>query len=498
MKLRSALMIGGAFILASVCWNTDAKAAISVYTTDFIGTPEYFNGFDGIENSPNFYDNTFYPENVPYSEGGITVKYITGPSGGSEIWTTSTQNYGGQGYYSWYPNGGSYGYTDITLTGGGQFSAIQFLAGNGQAKAEPLAYQLLDDGSVIASGTLQNAAYPLHYIGFSGEDFDEVRLQSSQWTPSFDPNNFDALALDSIAADSSGPPPPPPPPIPAVATLSSKTVNFGTVRAGTANVTGSTTVTNTGTGYPVDNLNVTSATGLPSNVSVSGALPTGLESAQSGDIGFLLDTATPGVVGGSATLDFTSTSAAESLDLASQQVSFTGTVTQLANAVLLQDSGAGSFSGSGTAFTLDLGSVQAGTGSLVADLGVLNDVLSTTYGETLGGSFVISKGKGYSLLAAPFSGLVGGATDIGNLLSFDPSGLHNGTYDVIITLDGISSYAGLSNQDLAPITLTVTANIFGAGVPEPSTWAMMLIGLGGLGGMIRSQRRCASSAAYGP
>jgi hypothetical protein len=277
---------------------------------------------------------------------------------------------------------------------------------------------------------------------------------------------------------------PPPPPIPAVATLSSTNVNFGTVRAGTANVTAKTTVTNTATGFPVDDLNVVSATGLPTNVSVNGALPTGIASSLSGDIGFLLDTTTPGIVGGSATLGFTSTSSAESLTLPTQDVSFAGTVTQLANAVLVQDSGAGVFSGSGASYTLDLGSLQAGTGSVVTDLGALNGILNTAYGETLGGSFELGKGKGFSFTGSPFSGVVGGATDTGNLLSLDTTGLRNGLHTDTLTFLGFSSYPGLSDRGLTKITVDISANIFGV-VPEPASWVQLIGGLGLIGGALR-------------
>ena len=350
-----------------------------------------------------------------------------------------------------------------------------------------------EDGTSLFSGVLTGPPANLSTLTPGGsESFSGSVALNAGDTLSFAVNNDGLFYDDSTGLKATvmlaGPPPPP---IPAIATLSSTKVNFGTVRAGTSNVTGKTTVTNTATGFPVDNLNVTGATGSPSNVSVNGALPTGLGSGQSGDIGFLLDTTNPGVVGGSATLSFTSTSSAESLTLPSQQVSFSGTVTQLAKGVFVLDSGAGSLTGGGTSFTLDLGSIKANTGLVTSDLGVLNDILSSSYSEMLGGAFS-SKGKGFTFSAAPFSGLAGGATDMGNLLTFDTD-LYNGTHTDTITFDGYSAYPGLSNQGLTPITLTVTATIFG-GVPEPGAWAMMLLGLGGVGAVTRRRRSGATGA----
>lgn len=37
----------------------------------------------------------------------------------------------------------------------------------------------------------------------------------------------------------------------------------------------------------------------------------------------------------------------------------------------------------------------------------------------------------------------------------------------------------------------------GVEVPEPAAWAMMLVGFGGLGGVLRSRRRAASSLSPG-
>jgi hypothetical protein len=194
-------------------------------------------------------------------------------------------------------------------------------------------------------------------------------------------------------------------------------------------------------------------------------------------------------------LGFSSTSAAESLTLPSQQMSFAGTVTQVAKGVFVLDSGSGILTGGGTSFLLDLGSLHANTGSVTSDIGVLNDIVNTVYAETLAGTFLGGSATGYTFNGAPFSGLVGGSTVTGNLLTFDTNGLKNGTYNLTISLIPTSSYPGLSNASLSPIKLKVTASIFGAvAVPEPSTWAMLLVGLGGLGALMRQRRRAAEAA----
>jgi hypothetical protein len=164
-----------------------------VQTTDFIASPTNFNGFEGI-------GLDIYPGNAGYTEGGIVVTYVGVL--GSGIWTTIPST--PQGLYSWYPNAGGSGYTDIMLTSGAEFSAIQFLTGSGwSGDAASLQYQVLDKGSVIASGnagSVPGYPNPFIYYGFSGGPFDEIQLQSQYCTGcGFNSGAYESLALDSIA-----------------------------------------------------------------------------------------------------------------------------------------------------------------------------------------------------------------------------------------------------------------------------------------------------------
>jgi hypothetical protein len=59
----------------------------------------------------------------------------------------------------------------------------------------------------------------------------------------------------------------------------------------------------------------------------------------------------------------------------------------------------------------------------------------------------------------------------------------NGNFVSFAALDPGSRYENwtFASQDIVPIG--------GGGVPEPSTWAMMLVGFGGLGAVLRRRRR---------
>jgi hypothetical protein len=189
MKLSQ---IASAFALAAL--SIGAARAATVQTTDYIASPTHFNGFEGIGGHTDF--------GPTYTEDGITVTQVNGRL--NNIWTTYTSGFGGQGDYSWYPNGGDFGYTDITLQGGGQFGDISFIAGSGfGGGAHSLYYELALGGSVVQSGSLSQVSGG--WLGFSGGGFDEVRVRDSYaFTASLTDGQLNAFAIDSIKTGTVG------------------------------------------------------------------------------------------------------------------------------------------------------------------------------------------------------------------------------------------------------------------------------------------------------
>lgn len=267
----------------------------------------------------------------------------------------------------------------------------------------------------------------------------------------------------------------------AVATLSATSINFGAVRQGDAAVVRTVQISNTAVGAPADTL-VTSVGSAPAGVTATA--PGALTAGSAGMASFTLATATPGVISGVASLGFSSQNPdLPDLSLASQAVTVTGTVTQLAQSSLFLAGGAGTLTGSGQSWTLDLGRVWFKAGTITTDLGVLNDILASAFAESLSGSFTGGSDNGFSLVSSGFSGLGGGASATGNQIRFSTTGLSVGTYTSRLYLATQSSFAGLVDRS-APqqeILLRITLDP----LPEPAVWAQLLIGFGAMGAVMR-------------
>jgi hypothetical protein len=175
---------------AALMLMAGSASAVTVYTTPSIGSPTAYTDFSTLCSFTC--DGT-----VPYSQGGITVQYVGAPG---QIWSTSQST--APGGYSWYPNGGSTGYTDITLTAGGSFGAIELLTGSGWGSGANLLYELLNGSTVVASGNagaLPSYAGGFSTYGFSGGTFTELRVQGVLGGTTYSASNFEALALGSVA-----------------------------------------------------------------------------------------------------------------------------------------------------------------------------------------------------------------------------------------------------------------------------------------------------------
>jgi len=193
MKTKLAL---AALLAASAL--APAQAALTAHTGKFLGSVTHYNGFEGIGSS------TSYPGASPYAEDGITVVYV---GVATNIWTDSQIL---EGAYSWYPNGGSNGYTAVTFAA---TDAIQFAASSGWLSGGGyLQYQVLNGGSIIGTGSLgMLPVYPgignsdFGYYGFSGATFDEIHLQVARGTLDFNPGANEAGTYDAFSIGSAVP-----------------------------------------------------------------------------------------------------------------------------------------------------------------------------------------------------------------------------------------------------------------------------------------------------
>jgi hypothetical protein len=249
---------------------------------------------------------------------------------------------------------------------------------------------------------------------------------------------------------------------PAVAQLGTTTVNFGIVHVGdTTNATQPLTVTNAGSGALIDLLTAGTATtsGAVTSVSYAG-LGTGLAAGATGTLVLGINTATAGTISGSAVIGFDShDSALSDIAVAGGTVTVIGQVNNYAVADVEQTGGAGTLSGSGTSYTLNLGSIAQGSSAVAADLAVLNAALGPA--DLLGGSFIASGASAYTNTGlTPFSGLGAGQNEQGQVVTL--SAATAGVFTETITLTPNDSNANFS-EILAPETITVTGTVVSSG-----------------------------------
>lgn len=80
----------------------------------------------------------------------------------------------------------------------------------------------------------------------------------------------------------------------------------------------------------------------------------------------------------------------------------------------------------------------------------------------------------------------------GSALGSLPVALLNGLNTLTFSYSGVSQ--GFTDEGFGLNSLRVTGNVVNAGVPEPSTWAMLILGFGTIGGMMRRRSATAKAA----
>lgn len=137
--------------------------------------------------------------------------------------------------------------------------------------------------------------------------------------------------------------------------------------------------------------------------------------------------------------------------------------------------------------------------------GQTNPTFTVNQGDSL--TFTVhGEGAGGDVINAWFTGLTGVAP---NQVSFAFSGGHEvfnytltfanaGTYLANVLLDIPSStpdYVTPQGYQVDTANFDFQVDVLTSAVPEPGTWAMMILGLGGVGAALRSRRQQAAAAA---
>lgn len=270
----------------------------------------------------------------------------------------------------------------------------------------------------------------------------------------------------------------------------SSPVNFGIVHVGdTASQAVGITNTSAAPADYQEKLNASIST-ASAGINTAGGPVSIAQGASSTALSVGIDTATAGLRSGTATValvsDGAGTSGLGTSSLPSQNVSVLGQVNNYAAVGLTQTGGAGNFSGSGTNYVFDLGTITFGTGSASGSLSLANTGGNAAFTDYLSGAFNLAGVTNFTLTGFnSFSGLQGGSS-LGLGVTLNNNAL--GSFDQYVTLTPTGYNAGGYSGGLSPITLELKGNVVAA-VPEPASYAMFIAGLGLMAGIARRRRQ---------
>jgi hypothetical protein len=275
---------------------------------------------------------------------------------------------------------------------------------------------------------------------------------------------------------------------PAVASVAS-VVDFGIVRRGEAAPSRGVTVSNNAVGALTDTLNAGisgaggafsangSVTGLAAGLTNSAALAVSLDTAAAGvfESGAIVSLATANPDLGAATLP-------------DAPVSLRAQVNNLAAFDLQRTAGAGTLSFDGAVapgvvrYTLNLGSTVEGSGTLDTALVLLNPAAAP--GDNLAGNWVT--GDTGSFVLGGFGSFSLAASGAGAGLSVSLRDNAVGVFDRTVAFTATSTNGFGQDLVLSQVELRLVGNV--TAVPEPGTYAMMLLGLLAMGLAARQRR----------
>jgi hypothetical protein len=251
-------------------------------------------------------------------------------------------------------------------------------------------------------------------------------------------------------------------------------LNFGIVHVGDSVAQQPITITNTAPndGFS-ESLSVSFA--APSAPVTAGGSITRLAPGASNGSSLLigLNTTTAAIANGNVTLNLISdglgTSNLGTSALSSQSISVSGTVNNYASPTFVFQSGSGTLvQNSATSYTLDLGAIRKNTGTLTANLGVMNRAIGPS--DTLAGAFAVNAPDFATSGFASFSNIAASSTQGGQIISLSSTNI--GSFSGTVTLSTQSQNPQPFSLNLPDVTLTVTGSV-------PQIWTETFIGPSG-------------------